>query len=97
MAPGPNSTAYCINPSHMSSYPLSLLGNGSVKTFPRQRIYVTIEKLLDASFSNRSVSYQEKHSILPGTCYNFQIYELGLSTFLGSEARWFLAWYILGP
>jgi hypothetical protein len=38
---------------------LSLLGNGSVNTFPRQRIHATIE-LLDASFSVRSASYQRR-------------------------------------
>jgi hypothetical protein len=31
-----------------------LLGSGSVKTFPQQRIYATVEELLDASFSMRS-------------------------------------------
>jgi hypothetical protein len=36
----------------------SVLGNGSVNKFPRQRIYATIEELLDASFSMLSVSYQ---------------------------------------
>jgi hypothetical protein len=40
--------------------PPSLLGNGSVNTFPRQRILATIEELLDASFSIRSVSYQRR-------------------------------------
>jgi hypothetical protein len=39
---------------------LSLLGNGSVKTFPGQRIYATIEEFLDASFSMRSASYQRR-------------------------------------
>jgi hypothetical protein len=39
---------------------LSLLGNGWVKTFARQRIHATIEELLDASFSVRSVSYQKR-------------------------------------
>jgi hypothetical protein len=46
MAPEPISTAYLINPSHQSvclynvSH-LSLLGNGSIKTFPQQRIHQT--------------------------------------------------------
>jgi hypothetical protein len=33
------------NPSRQYVYPLSLLGNGSVKTLPRQRIHETIELL----------------------------------------------------
>jgi hypothetical protein len=38
MAPKPISTAYFMNPSHQSvCIPLSLLGKGSVKMFPRQR------------------------------------------------------------
>jgi hypothetical protein len=60
MAPEPISAAYFINPSHhsvcLNVYPtLSLLGNGSVDTFPWQRIQTTIEELLEASFSIRSV------------------------------------------
>jgi hypothetical protein len=64
---------------------LSLQGNGSVKcippfgasigsvdTFPRQRIHTTIEELLDASFSMRSVSYQRRVcmsvSVFPYRC-----------------------------
>jgi hypothetical protein len=40
MAPDPISTAYYINPTHQSVYfPLSLLGKGSVKTSPWQRIH----------------------------------------------------------
>jgi hypothetical protein len=39
-------------------FPLSLLGNGSVNTFPLQRMNATVEESLDASFSVRSVSYQ---------------------------------------
>jgi hypothetical protein len=38
--------------------PLSLLGNGSVRALPRQRIHATIEELLDASFSMKSVQYR---------------------------------------
>jgi hypothetical protein len=37
---------------------LSLLGNGSVNKFPRQRIYATLQELLDGTLSMRSVSYQ---------------------------------------
>jgi hypothetical protein len=55
MTPEPISTAYFINPS------LYLLGNGSVKTSPQQRIH--------ASFSMRSVSYQKesRRFVLPST------------------------------
>jgi hypothetical protein len=65
MAPEPISTAYFINPSHHSVclyvyIRLSLLGNGSIDTFLWQRIYETIEELLEASFSMRPVSYQKK-------------------------------------
>jgi hypothetical protein len=42
--------------------PLSLLGNGSVKTLPRQRRHAMTEELLEASFSLRSMSYQRKVS-----------------------------------
>jgi hypothetical protein len=38
--------------------PMPLLGNGSVNTFQRQRMHVTIEELFDAVFSVLSVSYQ---------------------------------------
>jgi hypothetical protein len=38
---------------------LSLLGKGSVNTFPRQRIHATIKELLDALSYMRSVSYQK--------------------------------------
>jgi hypothetical protein len=41
----PISKAYFINVSL-----LSFIGNGSVKTFPRQRIHATIEELLDDLF-----------------------------------------------
>jgi hypothetical protein len=62
MAPEPIWTAFFINPSHQSVclyvYPLSLLGDGSVRTLPRQRTQAAIEELLDMSFSMRSVSYQ---------------------------------------
>jgi hypothetical protein len=39
---------------------LSLLGNGSVNTFARQRIYKTMEELLEASFSMRSSAYRRR-------------------------------------
>jgi hypothetical protein len=52
MAPEPISTANFINPSHQSASVcvsfLSLLGKGSVHTFPWQRIHAAIEELLDA-------------------------------------------------
>jgi hypothetical protein len=42
-------------------YPhLSLLGNGSVDTFPWEPIHATIEEFLDDSFSIRFVSYQRE-------------------------------------
>jgi hypothetical protein len=51
MSPDPISLSYFTNPSHysVSVYVslLSLSGNGSVNTFPRQQIHATIE-LLDA-------------------------------------------------
>jgi hypothetical protein len=60
MATEPIPTAYFINASHQSVCICMLLGNGSVKMLPRQRIRATIEKLLDASFSVRSMSYKKK-------------------------------------
>jgi hypothetical protein len=51
---------------------LSLLGNGSVKTLPRQRIHATIE-LLGSSFSLRFVSYQKSGQlVLPRTWLVFR-------------------------
>jgi hypothetical protein len=44
----------------LSLSPFSVLGHGSVNMFPRQRIGATIEELLDASSSLRSVSYQRR-------------------------------------
>jgi hypothetical protein len=38
--------------------PLLVLGNGSVNTVSQQRIYATINELLDASFSIEYMSYQ---------------------------------------
>jgi hypothetical protein len=49
------STAYFINPSYLYvciCIPLSLLGNGSVNTFPRQRIYETIEEMRSKASDN---------------------------------------------
>jgi hypothetical protein len=47
---------------------LPLPGNGSVPTFPRQLIHETIEELLNASFSLRSMSYLENRLLfLPRT------------------------------
>jgi hypothetical protein len=76
MASEPVSTAYFINPSHQSVsvyvFLLSLLGNGSVKTSPRQRIHA-IEELL--AFSMRSVSYQRKvgRLVIPRTSCIFVV------------------------
>jgi hypothetical protein len=44
----------------VSLSPLTLLGNGWVKTFQRQGIHATIEDLLDASFSMLLLSYTRK-------------------------------------
>jgi hypothetical protein len=57
VAPDTISKAFSINPSHQSICVL-LLGNGLVKTFPRQQIHVTIQETLDPSFFVQSVSYQ---------------------------------------
>jgi hypothetical protein len=52
MAPEPISTPYFKNPRFSlcvcMCIPLSLLGKGSVNTFPRQEIHETIEERLDA-------------------------------------------------
>jgi hypothetical protein len=40
--------------------PPSLLRNGCVNTFPRKRIHVTTDELLDASFSVLSFSYRRR-------------------------------------
>jgi hypothetical protein len=61
------STAYFINPSHPSvsvcvSF-LTSLRKRSVKTLPQQRTHATIEELLDASFSMRSLTYERKWAI----------------------------------
>jgi hypothetical protein len=39
---------------------LSLLGNGSLDTFPLKRMHATMKELLQESFPVRSVSYQRK-------------------------------------
>jgi hypothetical protein len=49
---------------------LSLLGNGPINTFARQRIQATIEELLDASFSMRSVRYKGESE---GVCIPFSL------------------------
>jgi hypothetical protein len=63
MALEPISAAYFINPTRHSvclyAYPLSLIGNGSVKDTAVRNKYATTE-LLDATFFMRSVSYQRK-------------------------------------
>jgi hypothetical protein len=53
--PESTSKAYFINPSHQSVClhvysRVSFLGNGSVDTFPRQRIHTKLEVVLEASF-----------------------------------------------
>jgi hypothetical protein len=63
MASEPITTAYIIKPSYPSVYmyeyiPVSLLGNGWVKVTTAIKTYATIEELLDALFSMRSVWYQ---------------------------------------
>jgi hypothetical protein len=56
--------SYFIKPSHqpvcLSS--LSLLGNGSIKTLPLQRMYAAIEEFVDL-FLIRSVSYQRRETV----------------------------------
>jgi hypothetical protein len=58
------STAYFINPSRqpvcLYVYPLSLLGNGSIKKRNRGNEYATVKELLGASFSFRSLSEEGK-------------------------------------
>jgi hypothetical protein len=50
--------------------PLIVSSNGSVNTFPRQRIRAAIEELLDTSFSLRSVSYQRRvYRFVCVSCY----------------------------
>jgi hypothetical protein len=65
MAPKPISTAYLINPSHQSVclyvYPPILDGERLSKYVrAATNTHETIEELLDASFSMRSLSYQGK-------------------------------------
>jgi hypothetical protein len=50
----------CKASARLSVYLHSVLGNGSVNMFLRQRIHVTVEKLLVASFSMRCRSYQRR-------------------------------------
>jgi hypothetical protein len=65
--PSNPSVCLCVQPSYdyketawLSLSLLSMLGNGSVNTLPWQRIHATIEELLDAPFSMRSVFYQRR-------------------------------------
>jgi hypothetical protein len=64
IASAPISTTYLLNSSYQPVsvrvyvFPLSLLGNGSLNTFPLQRIHTTVEEFLDASFCMRSVSFR---------------------------------------
>jgi hypothetical protein len=68
----PISTAYLKNHSHQSVclyvYPLSLLGNGSVNTFPRfmnTRKNRTVRRVV--SYVVRVVSKESRRLVLPGT------------------------------
>jgi hypothetical protein len=72
---------------------LSLLGNGSVNTFPRQRIHATIEELLDASFCMRSVSYERR------VCGSVCAWGTGNGTPEVSElpSAWGYSWATLSP
>jgi hypothetical protein len=68
MAPEPISTAYFINPSHQSVclyvYPLIVARQRLGKNITAEtNTQVTIEELLDASFSIWPVSYQGKEAI----------------------------------
>jgi hypothetical protein len=65
MAPESISSAYFINPSHQSVclyvYPPSIARQRIGKNVTvATNTHATIEELLDASFSMRSVSYQRK-------------------------------------
>jgi hypothetical protein len=56
------STVYFTNPSQRVSvsvfvYLFSLLGNSSVNTFPRQRIYATVDEFLDGLWHLICVSF----------------------------------------
>jgi hypothetical protein len=65
--PLPQSARECLNKSFMKLVPfsllpsvyVSLLGNDSVKTLPRQRIHATRESF-GSSFYMRYVSYERK-------------------------------------
>jgi hypothetical protein len=61
---------------------LSVLGNGSINTFPRQRIHGTIEELLDSSFSMRSMSYQRR---IYGSVYPLSLLDNSVKTFPGQR------------
>jgi hypothetical protein len=49
---------------------VSLLGKGSVNSFPRQRIHAAAEELLDVSFPVRSVSYERRVCGSVPQCYD---------------------------
>jgi hypothetical protein len=79
MAPDPISKAYFINPCHQSvsvarqrfgknptNVAMQQLGKNVIAAMNTQ---ATIKELLDATFSMRSVSYQEKYAII--SCQNF--------------------------
>jgi hypothetical protein len=106
MAPEPISTAYFMNPSHQSVclhvYSPSLLGNGSVKTSPRQRIHATAEELLDAIvfYAVRVVSNECRRFVLPRTycfsCYlqiylSLKLFDDGMTHFLFKLSWWTLS------
>jgi hypothetical protein len=66
VAPEPITTAYFINPSHQSVclyvYPLNVVARQRLgkNVTAATNTHATIEELLDASFSMRSVSYGRK-------------------------------------
>jgi hypothetical protein len=65
--PSQQSGSVCVPPAVArqwlgSVYLYSVLGNGSVNTFPRQRIHAAEEELLDESFYMRSMSNQMRVS-----------------------------------
>jgi hypothetical protein len=68
MAPEPTTTAYLINPSHQFVclyVHLSMVSRRRLykKITAAANTHATIEELLDAPFSKRSVSYQRKQAI----------------------------------
>jgi hypothetical protein len=51
---------HCKATARLSVFLHSVLGNGSINMFPWQRINRTLEELMGASFSMRSMSYQRR-------------------------------------